>query len=205
MAKLRFIYGVMGSSKSLRLLALAHDFTEKNISFLILKPSTDTRDGENVVKSRAGLERKCMSIGTNDNIFDLVKDNYRLRMATFTKPIQWILVDECQFLTETQIDQLSDVVDFMDVEVICYGLRTDFKSKLFPASKRLFELADELEEIKSYCDCGNKASINARFSPEGKIITEGSQILVGGDDLYHAICRKDWKKLIRETIIGEKE
>ena len=204
MAKLRFIYGVMGSSKSLRLLALAHDFTEKNISFLILKPSTDTRDGENVVKSRAGLERKCMSIGTNDNIFDLVKDNYRLRMATFTKPIQWILVDECQFLTETQIDQLSDVVDFMDVEVICYGLRTDFKSKLFPASKRLFELADELEEIKSYCDCGNKASINARFSPEGKIITEGSQILVGGDDLYHAICRKDWKKLIRETIIGEK-
>ena len=205
MAKLRFIYGVMGSSKSLRLLALAHDFTEKNISFLILKPSTDTRDGENVVKSRAGLERKCTSIGTNDNIFDLVKDNYRLRMATFTKPIQWILVDECQFLTEAQIDQLSDVVDFMDVEVICYGLRTDFKSKLFPASKRLFELADELEEIKSYCDCGNKASINARFNQEGKIITEGSQILVGGDDLYHAICRKDWKKLIRKTIMGEKE
>ena len=205
MASLKFIYSVMSSGKSLRLLSTAHDFSEKNISFMLLKPSADTRDGENVVKSRIGVEMKCIPVGTNDNIFDLVKDNYRLRMATFTKPIQWILVDECQFLTEAQIDQLSDVVDFMDVEVICYGLRTDFKSKLFPASKRLFELADELEEIKSYCDCGNKASINARFSPEGKIITEGSQILVGGDDLYHAICRKDWKKLIRETIMGEKE
>lgn len=203
MAKLRFVYAPMSSGKSLRLLSLAHDFSEKNISFMLLKPSADTRDGENVVKSRIGVEMKCIPVGTNDNIFDLVKDNYRLRMATFTKPIQWILVDECQFLTEAQIDQLSDVVDFMDVEVICYGLRTDFKSKLFPASKRLFELADELEEIKSYCDCGNKASINARFNPEGKIITEGSQILVGGDDLYHAICRKDWKKLIRETIMGE--
>ena len=203
MAKLRFVYAPMSSGKSLRLLSLAHDFSEKNISFMLLKPSADTRDGENVVKSRIGVEMKCIPVGTNDNIFDLVKDNYRLRMATFTKPIQWILVDECQFLTEAQIDQLSDVVDFMDVEVICYGLRTDFKSKLFPASKRLFELADELEEIKSYCDCGSKASINARFSPEGKIITEGSQILVGGDDLYHAICRKDWKKLIRETIMGE--
>jgi thymidine kinase len=203
MAKLRFVYAPMSSGKSLRLLSLAHDFSEKNISFMLLKPSADTRDGANVVKSRIGVEMKCIPVGTNDNIFDLVKDNYRLRMATFTKPIQWILVDECQFLTEAQIDQLSDVVDFMDVEVICYGLRTDFKSKLFPASKRLFELADELEEIKSYCDCGNKASINARFSPEGKIITEGSQILVGGDDLYHAICRKDWKKLIRETIMGE--
>jgi thymidine kinase len=141
---------------------------------------------------------KCIPVGTNDNIFDLVKDNYRLRMATFTKPIQWILVDECQFLTEAQIDQLSDVVDFMDVEVICYGLRTDFKSKLFPASKRLFELADGIEEIKSSCDCGTKASINARFNSDGKIITEGSQILVGGDDLYHAVCRKCWKKIIME-------
>ena len=155
MAKLRFVYAPMSSGKSLRLLSLAHDFSEKNISFMLLKPSADTRDGENVVKSRIGVEMKCIPVGTNDNIFDLVKDNYRLRMATFTKPIQWILVDECQFLTEAQIDQLSDVVDFMDVEVICYGLRTDFKSKLFPASKRLFELADELEEIKSYCDCGN--------------------------------------------------
>ena len=203
MAKLRFVYAPMSSGKSLRLLSLAHDFSERNISFLLLKPSADTRDGENVIKSRAGLEMKCLSVEPNDNILQIVKDNYRIRMAAFAKPIQWVLVDECQFLTEEQIDQLSDIVDYMDIEVMCYGLRTDFKSKLFPASKRLFELADEIEEIKCYCDCGSKASINARFSPEGKIITEGSQILVGGDDLYHAICRKDWKRLIRESIMSE--
>ena len=110
------------------------------------------------------------------------------------------MVDECQFLTEEQVDQLSDIVDYLDVNVICYGLRTDFKSKLFPASKRLFELADDIEEVKTSCDCGERASINARFNNEGKIITEGSQILVGGDDLYHAICRKDWKELIRKKI-----
>ena len=198
MAKLYFHYGVMGSSKSLRLLATAHDFDEKNIPIIVLKPSADTRDGENMVKSRAGLERECISIEPTINIYMVVNEFNHIRMATDEEMIKWILVDECQFLTEEQVDQLSDIVDFLGVNVMCYGLRTDFKSKLFPASKRLFELADEIEEIKTSCTCGDKASINARFSPEGRIITEGSQILVGGDDLYHAICRKDWKKLIRE-------
>lgn len=198
MCKLYYYYGVMGSSKSLRLLATAHDFDEKNIPILVLKPSADTRDGENIIKSRAGLERECISIGSDVNIFGIVSEYEKLSMATQTKGLKWILVDECQFLTEEQVDQLSDIVDFLDINVICYGLRTDFKSKLFPASKRLFELADDIEEIKTSCSCGERASINARFNKDGKIITEGSQILVGGDDLYHAICRKDWKKLIRE-------
>lgn len=198
MAKLYFHYGVMGSSKSLRLLATAHDFDEKNIPIIVLKPSADTRDGENMVKSRAGLERECISIEPTINIYTVVNEFNHIRMATDEEMIKWILVDECQFLTEEQVDQLSDIVDFLGVNVMCYGLRTDFKSKLFPASKRLFELADEIEEIKTSCTCGGKASINARFSHEGRIITEGSQILVGGDDLYHAICRKDWKKLIME-------
>lgn len=197
-AKLRFIYGVMKSSKSLRLLATAHDFDEKNIPILVLKPSADTRDGVDKVKSRAGLERDCISIEPNVNLYKSVNDYVHVRMAEFKKPLKWILVDECQFLTEEQVDQLSDVVDFLDINVMCYGLRTDFKSKLFPASKRLFELADEIEEVKTSCECGGKASINARFSPEGEVITEGNQVLVGGDDLYHAICRKDWKNLIRK-------
>lgn len=193
------MYGVMGSSKSLRLLATAHDFDEKRIPILVIKPSADTRDGPNVVKSRAGLERECISIDANINIYDVVSEYVKISMATQSNGLKWILVDECQFLTEEQVDQLSDIVDFLSINVICYGLRTDFKSKLFPASKRLFELADEIEEIKTSCNCGERASINARFSKDGKIITEGNQILVGGDDLYHAICRKDWKKLIRET------
>ena len=198
MCKLYYYYGVMGSSKSLRLLATAHDFDEKNIPILVLKPSADTRDGKNIIKSRAGLERECISIGPEINIFDIVNEFNDLRESENKKVIKWILVDECQFLTEEQVDQLSDIVDYLDVNVICYGLRTDFKSKLFPASKRLFELADDIEEVKTSCDCGERASINARFNNEGKIITEGSQILVGGDDLYHAICRKDWKELIRK-------
>ena len=198
MCKLYYYYGVMGSSKSLRLLATAHDFDEKNIPILVLKPSADTRDGKNIIKSRAGLERECISIGPDINIFDVVNEFNNLREQENKKDIKWILVDECQFLTEEQVDQLSDIVDYLDVNVICYGLRTDFKTKLFPASKRLFELADDIEEVKTSCDCGERASINARFNNEGKIITEGSQILVGGDDLYHAICRKDWKELIRK-------
>ena len=198
MCKLYFYHGVMGSSKSLRLLATAHDFDEKNIPILVIKPSADTRDGKNIVKSRAGLERECISIEPNINLFDVINEFNHIRMATNGEMIKWILVDECQFLTEEQVDQLSDIVDFLDINVMCYGLRTDFKSKLFPASKRLFELADDIEEIKTTCKCGEKASINARFNNEGKIITEGSQILVGGDDLYHSICRKEWKKLIRE-------
>lgn len=200
MAKLYYYYGVMGSSKSLRLLATAHDFDEKNIPILVLKPSADTRDGENVVKSRAGLERGCISVEPTLNIFETVNEFNHIRMATNGEELSWILVDECQFLTEEQIDQLSDIVDYLGINVMCYGLRTDFKSKLFPASKRLFELADEIEEIKTSCRCGGKASINARFSSDGTIITEGSQILVGGDDLYHAICRKDWKELIRNKL-----
>ena len=198
MCKLYYYYGVMGSSKSLRLLATAHDFDEKSIPILVLKPSADTRDGKNIIKSRAGLERECISVDPDINIFDIVNEFINLRKLEGKSTLKWILVDECQFLTEEQVEQLSDIVDYLDVNVICYGLRTDFKSKLFPASKRLFELADDIEEVKTSCDCGERASINARFNSEGKIITEGSQILVGGDDLYHAICRKDWKELIRK-------
>ena len=200
MSKLHFIHSTMNSGKSLRLLALAHSFDEKNIPILVIKPSADTRDGLNVVKSRAGLERECISVDPTTNLYSMVNDLNRMKMAMLNPTIKWVLVDECQFLTEEQVDQLSDVVDNLDINVMCYGLRTDFKTKLFPASKRLFELADEIEEIKSSCDCGKRASINARFSPDGTIITEGNQILVGGDDLYHAICRKCWKDLIRNKV-----
>lgn len=197
MAKLRFIYGAMGSSKSLRLLASAHDFDEKNIPILVFKPSIDTRDGEGLVKTRAGLERKCINIDSDVNIFKVVNEYNHIKMAKLEGELKWILVDECQFLTEEQIDQLSEVVDTLGIEVICYGLRTDFKSKLFPSSKRLFELADEVDEVKSLCDCGKRASINARFDSEGNIITEGNQVMVGGDDLYKPICRKCWKEKMR--------
>lgn len=204
MAKLRFYHSVMNSGKSLRLLATAHDFDEKGIEILVLKPSTDTRDGKDTIKSRAGLKRKCISIDSAVNIFKAVNDTNHVKMAMHEKTIQWILVDECQFLTEEQVEQLSDIVDFLNIEVICYGLRTDFKSKLFPGSKRLFELADEIKEIKTLCHCGEKASINARFNQDGHIITEGNQILVGGEDLYRPVCRREWKELIRQQLKSDK-
>lgn len=198
MAKLRFISGVMGSSKSLRLLVTAHDLDEKDIPILVIKPSIDTRDGTDVVKSRVGLERECVSVDSTLNIFNVVNDMLHMMMVRMERPIEWILVDECQFLTEEQVDQLSDIVDYLNIEVICYGLKTDFRSKLFPASKRLLEISDSHEELKTLCDCGKKASINARVRPDGSVITDGNQILVGGDDVYKAMCRKCWKEKIKE-------
>lgn len=195
--KLRFIHGVMGSSKSLRLLAAAHDFEEKEIPFIIFKPSIDTRDGDGVVKSRAGLERECIMIDQNLNLFKVIDEINHMRIAELMPPIRWVLVDECQFLAVEQVEQLSEIVDRLQADVMCYGLRTDFKSKLFPATQRLFELADDIEEVKTMCRCGRmRASINARFDENGNIITEGNQVLIGGNDVYRAVCRKCWKEMI---------
>ncbi len=200
MAKLYFNYGAMGSRKSLDLLATAYNFEEKNIPFLTLKPSLDTRD-DGVIKSRAGLERKCTLIPHDVNIYDSIYEYNEIMSEKNDAPLKWILVDECQFLTEEQVDQLSDIVDYMDINVMCYGLRTDFKSHLFSGSKRLFEIADDIQEIKSSCSCGHKTSINARFNRNGDIITEGTQILVGGDDIYKPLCRKCWKNKIKEKML----
>ena len=203
MAKLRFHYGTMGSSKTLRLLTTAYNFEEKGIPFIAIKPSVDTRDGENIIKSRVGLERECVMVGSNVNLYELIGDLNHVIEESSGK-VEWVLVDECQFLTEKQIDELAMVVDNYNINVMCYGLRTDFTSHLFPASKRLFEIGDEFEEIKSRCDCGKKTSINARFDSNGEIITEGDQVVVGGDDLYKAICRKCFFKLIEDKCFLNK-
>jgi len=199
MAKLRFYFGAMGSAKSLNLLATAHSFKEKGIPFMLLKPGVDNRDGKRYVKSRAGLKMECVSVASDVNIYEAVKTYNDVRMANQQPPNKWVLVDECQFLTPEQVDQLSDVVDLMDTDVICYGLRTDFKSKLFEASKRLFEIADDIFEVKSSCKCGRKATVNARFDKDGNIIKEGNQFMIGGDDVYQPLCRLCYKKKIREN------
>jgi len=210
---LKFYFGPMSSSKTLRLLALAHDFEEKGIPILVLKPSVDNRDGYGVIKSRAGLSRDCLMVDESVNIFNMVEDLYRrsLRGETITsegqttQSLKYVFIDECQFLTEKQVDELSDVVDFLDINVLCFGLRTDFQSKLFPASKRLFELADEIEEIKSVCDCWYRNNvINARLDSNGRIVTDGEQVLVGGDDKYTPMCRKCWKNIIRRKRMNDK-
>ena len=204
-SKLYFYYGPMGSSKTLRLLSTAYDFEEKGIQIMVLKPSLDTRDGKGIIRSRAGLSRPCLTIDKDVDLYKAIKSFSNALAAQF-ESLRWVIIDECQFLTEEQVDQLSDVVDFLDINVMCYGLRTDFKSRLFPASKRLFELADDIEEVKSTCECGkNKTSINARFDKNGDIIVDGDQIMVGGDESYRAICRKCWKDKVRDKINKEME
>lgn len=192
---LKFLYGAMNSGKSLNLLIKAHNFDENGIPILVLKPSIDTREEGEIIKSRIGVERKCKLIDKKDNLFNIaIKNRY----------VKWILVDECQFLTPLQVDQLSKVTDTLKINVVCYGLRTDFKSRLFPASKRLFEIADTIEEMKSYCECGNKATINARFDAEGKMLTDGEQVEIGGNETYRSICRECFfKYLNKETEKNE--
>ena len=162
------------------------------MQIMVLKPSLDTRDGEGVIKSRAGLERKCIMVDHDVNLYKVVKA-YKNVLASQLETLKWVIIDECQFLTEAQIDQLSDVVDFLDVNVMCYGLRTDFQTHLFEGSRRLFEIADTIDEIKSTCNCGRKTIVNARIDANGDFVDEGQQVEIGGNDRYVAVCRKCWR------------
>ena len=188
-SKLYFIYGTMNSGKSMVLLAKAYNFQERNIPFLIIKSRIDTRDGKDIIHSRSLGDRECIGVESNDSILNVVETE----MLKQEKHFKWILVDEAQFLTEKQVDELTDVVDKHNINVICYGLRTDFKTRLFPGSKRLFEVADTIEEIKTTCSCGSKTIYNARIDECGQIVLEGNQVEVGGEDKYMSVCRKCYK------------
>lgn len=176
----------MGSGKSLHLLATAHNFQEHSIQFLILKSSIDNRDGEGVIHSRALGDRECVNILPTDNIFEIISDYCR----DVVDPLKWLLIDEAQFLTPKQVEELAALADRFCINILCYGLRTDFRSELFPGSKRLFEIADSIEEIKSSCYCGSKTIFNARINSNREIVTDGNQVEIGGDDRYMSICRK---------------
>ena len=170
----------MNSGKSMLLLAKAHNFDEREIPYLIFKSSIDTRE-EGVIHSRPLGDKKCLTIKPDENFHE--KHDWA------NTKIKWVLVDEAQFLTEKQVDQLSELVDYFGINVVCYGLRTDFQTHLFEGSKRLFEIADTFEEIKSQCNCGRKNIFNARFDKNGTIVTDGEQIEVGAEDKYKSVCR----------------
>ncbi len=189
--KLYFRYGTMGSAKTALLLTTAYNFEERGMGYLCLKPVIDTRDKKNVIRSRIGIERECAWIYPDTDLFALIRN---LMASTTDGPIpEWILVDEAQFLTADQVDQLARVVDELSVNVMCYGLRTDFKTNLFEGSRRLFEIADTIDEIKSTCNCGRKTIVNARIDSKGEILTEGEQVEIGGNDRYIAVCRSCWR------------
>lgn len=200
MSKLYFIQSPMNGSKSALLLMKAHSFEERGIPFICMKPSIDNREGVDFIYSRIGIKRECITIDPDDNIFNIVNDIIALIDKTNTKLLQWILVDECQFFTAKQIEQLSKIVDDLGINVMCYGLRTDFNTHLFEGSKRLLELADDIDEIKISCSCGRKAIINARVNDDGYVITDGEQILIGGNDRYIPLCRKCYSDAIKFNL-----
>lgn len=200
MAKLYFIQSPMNGSKSALLLMKAHSFEERDIPFICMKPMIDNRDGVDVISSRVGIKRECIVIEPNDNVFSLIKKCVDESILQMVSPPKWILVDESQFLTERQVNEFADIVDNLDINVICYGLRTDFSTILFEGSKRLMELADDIDEIKISCSCGRKAILNARIDEKWNIITNGEQILIGGNDIYIPLCRKCYKNFIKNNL-----
>lgn len=188
--KLYFRYGTMGSAKTALLLTTAYNFEERGMAHICLKPVTDTREAKNVIRSRIGIERECKWIYHDTDLYELL-----LRMHEDGGMVpQWILVDEAQFLTERQVDQFAHAVDDFGCNVMCFGLRTDFRTHLFEGSRRLFEIADSIEEIKSTCTCGRKTIVNARIDSRGRVITEGEQVEIGGNDRYVALCRHCWTR-----------
>ena len=194
MAKLYFKYGAMGSSKTAQALITKYNYEENHLKVWLIKPSADVRDGVNVLKSRIGLQAEVQIVAPGTDV-------YRLFLDTQKGSCDVIIVDECQFLTPAQIDELRAIVDDFNIPVMCFGLRTDFQTKLFPGSMRLMEVADTIQEIKTICDCGAKATVNARISADGYIITEGAQVVLGGNDTYIAMCHRCYVNGIRERRV----
>ncbi|MBQ1730291.1 MAG: thymidine kinase [Oscillospiraceae bacterium] len=189
MAKLYFKYGAMGSSKSAQALITQFNYEERGMTVWLIKPSTDNRDGADVIQSRIGLSRKASVIRPEDSIVELYRSTGRTDV---------IIADEAQFFTPEQIDELRWIVDFEDIPVLCFGLRTDFLTSFFPGSKRLMELADSIQEIKTVCSCGRKATVNARIDGNGRVVTKGAQVLIGGNDSYVAMCHRCWRQKVAE-------
>lgn len=209
MTKLYFRYGAMGSSKSANILMVHHNYKERGQYAVLLKPRIDNRDGEHKIASRIGLSAPA------DYVEDFLKEvskTWRIKEGDrkeYTrcekknevdkkylyhgKRVDVILVDEAQFLSEKDVDALSDIVDFCNIPVFCYGLRTDFQNHLFTGSKRLMEIADVVEEVPTVCWCGKRAQCNVRHS-NGKIVREGEQIMLGANESYVALCRKHYKE-----------
>ena len=190
MAKLYFKYGAIGSSKTAQALITKYNYEENEMKVWLIKPSADTRDGAATIRSRIGLQAEC-EIATPE------QDMYERFREGFLGSCDVVIVDECQFLTPRQIEQLRAIVNDFSVPVLCFGLRTDFQTRLFPGSLRLMELADCIEEIKTMCDCGAKATVNARIN-DGHIVTEGAQVVLGGNDCYIAMCHRCYIQGIRE-------
>ena len=181
MASLYFYYSAMSAGKTTSLLQTDHNYRERGMFTLIFTPAIDTRYGPGVITSRIGLQKQALTFDKNFDFFCYVKG---------AKNVACVLVDEAQFLTKKQVDQLGDVVDQLNIPVLAYGLRTDFQGNNFEGSQRLLAIADILVELKTICHCGKKATMNMRIDKNGRKISSGEQIEIGGNERYISVCRK---------------
>ncbi len=194
MAKLYFYYSAMNAGKSTTLLQSDYNYNERGMETILFTPKLDDRFEAGKIHSRIGLQAKAIAFTADFNLFTCVKN----RIKTTSK-LACVLIDEAQFLSPAQVEQLSDVVDILKIPVLAYGLRTDFLGNLFPGSQHLLGWADEISEIKTVCHCGKKAIMNVRVDKNGHAVTQGSQIFIGGNDTYLATCRRHFKQMQAES------
>ncbi len=188
MAKLYFNYSAMNAGKSTVLLQASHNYRERGMRTMLLTAHLDDRMGAGKIGSRIGLEAEAETFKNDDDLFERVDGVHG------ETPLNCVLVDEAQFLSEKQVWQLCRIADRLGIPVMCYGLRTDFQGKLFPGSATLLALADNLREIRTICWCGRKATMVVRLDEEGRVLAEGDQVSIGGEESYVSLCRRHWEE-----------
>lgn len=193
MAKLYFYYSAMNAGKSTVLLQSSHNYHERGMRTLLLTPIIDRRSGVGTIASRIGLSKDAHTFSAEDDLFTLIHSPHQEQC------LSCVLIDEAQFLTRPQVEQLARVADDLGIPVLCYGLRTDFQGNLFPGSAALLGWADNLIELKTICHCGRKATMNLRTDANGKPIKEGEQVEIGGNERYVAMCRKHFVEAISDS------
>ena len=184
MAALHFIYSTMNAGKSTALLQTSHGYRERGLETMVFTSSKDDRYGKSEVVSRVGLRSAAYTYAESDNIYEMVQnENEKNKLSC-------ILIDESQFLTKAQVEQLGKIVDELNITVMAFGIRTDFQGELFEGSKYLLAWADRLKELRAVCHCGSKATMIVRVSEDGSVIRSGDQVEIGGNERYHSLCRK---------------
>ena len=195
MAKLYFNYATMNAGKSTLLLQASYNYQERGMRTVLLNASLDDRAGSaGRIGSRIGLSSDSTAFHPDDNLFEIIKADQE------NGDIACVFVDEANFMTEAQAWQLSKIVDELKIPVMAYGLRTDFKGELFPGSKVLLAISDEMREVRTICECGRKATMVVRIDGDGNVVQDGAQIQVGGNESYVSYCRVHWKKAIGHEV-----
>ncbi|MFC3613988.1 thymidine kinase [Lutimaribacter marinistellae] len=193
MAKLYFNYSTMNAGKSTVLLQASHNYRERGMETYLLTAAIDGRAGRGRIASRIGIGAEADSFTAEDDVFSMI----RIRLDK--GPVACVFVDEAQFLSETQVWQLARVVDDLDIPVLCYGLRVDFRGQLFPGSAALLALSDEMREVRTICRCGRKATMVIRLDGDGRAVNEGAQVQIGGNETYVSLCRRHWREAMGDA------